>query len=91
MAAGASGTLPYGIIRHVAGAASSFELVLVIVGGAEIFTGNNLRAMALLRDGSQPGRSCATGPSSSPGILSGGRDRGLRNCRWTHRYLATVE
>ena len=46
VAAGAAGELPYGIIRLVAGVAFSLGLSLVIVGGAELFTGNNLLAMA---------------------------------------------
>jgi len=46
VAAGAVGILPYGIIRLVAGLAFSLGLILVIVGGAELFTGNNLLAMA---------------------------------------------
>jgi formate/nitrite transporter len=46
VAAGAAGVLPYGIIRLVAGFAFSLGLILVIVGGAELFTGNNLLAMA---------------------------------------------
>jgi formate transporter len=46
VSAGAAGVLPYGIIRLVAGLAFSLGLILVIVGGAELFTGNNLLAMA---------------------------------------------
>ncbi len=46
VSAGATGVLPYGIIRLVAGLAFSLGLILVIVGGAELFTGNNLLAMA---------------------------------------------
>jgi formate/nitrite transporter len=38
--------LSYGIIRLLAGLAFSLGLILVIVGGAELFTGNNLLAMA---------------------------------------------
>ena len=50
--AGADGTtafstgLPYGIVRMVAGLAFSLGLILVVVGGAELFTGNNLIVMA---------------------------------------------
>ncbi|HYO44449.1 MAG TPA: formate transporter FocA [Candidatus Limnocylindrales bacterium] len=44
--AGASGIVPYGIMRVLAGLAFSLGLILVIVGGAELFTGNNLLAMA---------------------------------------------
>ncbi len=46
VSAGAGGMLPYGIVRLVAGLAFSLGLILVIVGGAELFTGNNLLAMA---------------------------------------------
>jgi formate/nitrite transporter len=46
VSAGASGVLPYGVIRLLAGLAFSLGLILVIVGGAELFTGNNLLAMA---------------------------------------------
>jgi formate/nitrite transporter FocA (FNT family) len=38
--------LPYRIVRLIAGFAFSLGLILVIVGGAELFTGNNLLAMA---------------------------------------------
>ncbi|MCC6904822.1 MAG: formate transporter FocA [Anaerolineae bacterium] len=44
--AGAAGVLPYGITRLLAGLAFSLGLILVIVGGAELFTGNNLVVMA---------------------------------------------
>ena len=40
-------TLGFGPTRWLAGAAFSLGLVLVIVGGAELFTGNNLVAMAV--------------------------------------------
>ncbi len=43
--AGTSG-LPWGPTRVLGGAAFSLGLVLVIVGGAELFTGNNLLVMA---------------------------------------------
>jgi formate/nitrite transporter len=46
VAAGAAGILPFGIVRLAAGVAFSLGLILVIVGGAELFTGNNLLAMA---------------------------------------------
>jgi formate/nitrite transporter len=45
VAAGA-GSLPYGIVRLLAGLVFSLGLILVIVGGAELFTGNNLIVMA---------------------------------------------
>ena len=43
--AGAAG-LPYGITRLLAGLAFSLGLILVVVAGAELFTGNNLIVMA---------------------------------------------
>jgi formate/nitrite transporter len=42
----ASAGLPYGLMRLVTGAVFSLGLILVIVGGAELFTGNNLIVMA---------------------------------------------
>ena len=44
--AGAAGALPYGVIRLLAGTVFSLGLILVLVGGAELFTGNNLIVMA---------------------------------------------
>lgn len=44
--AGADGAMPYGVTRLLAGIPFSLGLVLVIVGGAELFTGNNLMIMA---------------------------------------------
>ncbi|MEJ5201244.1 MAG: formate transporter FocA [Anaerolineales bacterium] len=41
-----SSGLPYGVIRLLAGLSFSLGLILVIVGGAELFTGNNLIIMA---------------------------------------------
>jgi len=46
VSAGAQGMLPYGIVRLVSGLAFSLGLILVIVGGAELFTGNMLVVMA---------------------------------------------
>ena len=43
---GTSGIVPWGWARFVAGLAFSLGLILVIVGGAELFTGNNLIVMA---------------------------------------------
>jgi len=40
--------LPYGITRLITGLAFSVGLILVIVGGAELFTGNNLITMAFM-------------------------------------------
>jgi formate/nitrite transporter len=45
-AAGTSGALPYGVARILIGLVFSLGLILVIVGGAELFTGNNLIVMA---------------------------------------------
>ena len=44
-AAGAA-SLPYGVTRLLAGLAFSLDLVLVVVGGAELFTGNILPTFA---------------------------------------------
>ena len=44
--AGASGMLPYGVIRTIAGLAFGLGLIMVVVGGAELFTGNTLIVMA---------------------------------------------
>jgi formate/nitrite transporter len=44
--AGAEQTLSYGVARLIAGLVFSLGLILVIVGGAELFTGNNLIVMA---------------------------------------------
>ncbi len=44
--AGAGDALPYGVARVIAGVVFSLGLILVIVGGAELFTGNALIVMA---------------------------------------------
>ncbi len=44
--AGASGTVPYGLTRLAGGAVFCLGLILVVVAGAELFTGNNLIVMA---------------------------------------------
>ncbi|WP_448335989.1 formate/nitrite transporter family protein, partial [Bellilinea sp.] len=41
-----SSTLPYGVARLLTGLVFTVGLILVIVGGAELFTGNNLIIMA---------------------------------------------
>jgi formate transporter FocA len=41
-----AGDLPFGLVRLLAGLAFSLGLILVIVGGAELFTGNTLIVMA---------------------------------------------
>ncbi len=43
---GAAGELTYGITRVLGGLAFCLGLILVVVGGAELFTGNNLIVMA---------------------------------------------
>lgn len=43
---GADGAVPFGIARIVAGFAFSLGLILVVVGGAELFTGDMLMVMA---------------------------------------------
>lgn len=44
--AGAAGVLPFGLVRLLAGVTFSLGLVLVVIAGAELFTGNNLLIMA---------------------------------------------
>jgi formate transporter len=44
--AGTGGALPYGVQRLLGGLVFTLGLILVIVGGAELFTGNNLILMA---------------------------------------------
>jgi formate/nitrite transporter len=39
-------SIPYGVVRLLAGIVFSLGLILVVVGGAELFTGNNLIIMA---------------------------------------------
>jgi formate/nitrite transporter len=46
VAAGSAGELPYGVARLLTGAVFSLGLILVVIGGAELFTGNNLIIMA---------------------------------------------
>jgi len=57
-AAGSAGVLPYGVVRVLTGFVFCLGLVLVIVGGAELFTGNNLIVMAW-----------ASGKVSTPSLL----------------------
>jgi formate/nitrite transporter len=40
--------LPYGVVKLLAGLVFTLGLILVIVGGAELFTGNNLIIMAFM-------------------------------------------
>lgn len=46
VAAGASGELTYGVTKLLVGLVFCLGLILVVVGGAELFTGNNLIVMA---------------------------------------------
>ena len=46
VATGATGVLTYGVTKLLVGFVFCLGLVLVIVGGAELFTGNNLIVMA---------------------------------------------
>ncbi len=46
VAAGASGQLSYGVAKLLVGLVFCLGLILVVVGGAELFTGNNLIVMA---------------------------------------------
>ncbi len=41
-----AGDLPYGVVRVIAGLTFCLGLILVVVAGAELFTGNNLIVMA---------------------------------------------
>ena len=40
--------LPYGVVRLITGLAFTVGLILVVIGGAELFTGNNLITMAYM-------------------------------------------
>lgn len=44
--AGSSGVIPFGLARFMAGFVFCLGLILVVVAGAELFTGNNLIVMA---------------------------------------------
>jgi formate transporter len=46
VSAGTNGTLPFGVTRLLAGFVFCLGLILVVVGGAELFTGNTLISMA---------------------------------------------
>ncbi len=46
IAIGMPGVWPYGIMKTLQGLAFSLGLILVIIGGAELFTGNNLMVMS---------------------------------------------
>ncbi len=42
----ASGALPYGVVRLLSGLVFSSGLLMIMIGGAELFTGNNIIVMA---------------------------------------------
>ena len=44
---GTDSTLGFGLTRWLAGIAFSLGLILVVIAGAELFTGNNLMVMAV--------------------------------------------
>jgi formate transporter len=44
--AGTAGAIPFGLVRVLAGIAFCLGLILVVVAGAELFTGNNLISIA---------------------------------------------
>ena len=46
VSAGATGHLPFGVTRLLSGLVFSLGLIMVVVAGAELFTGNNLIVMA---------------------------------------------
>lgn len=46
VSAGAVGVLPFGVVRVLSGLVFCVGLILVVVGGAELFTGNTLISMA---------------------------------------------
>lgn len=45
---GSTISLPFGVVKLLGGLAFSLGLILVLVGGAELFTGNNLIVMAFI-------------------------------------------
>jgi formate/nitrite transporter len=45
--AGTAAALPFGVVKLLGGVAFCLGLILVVVAGAELFTGNNLKVMAL--------------------------------------------
>lgn len=48
--AGAEGQAPFGVVKLLSGAAFSLGLILVVVGGAELFTGNTLMVIPRASD-----------------------------------------
>lgn len=59
--AGASGVLPFGVSKLLGGLVFCLGLILVVVAGAELFTGNNLIVMAWAGAKSPPDGCCAIG------------------------------
>jgi len=41
-----AGGMPFGMVRLIGGTVFSLGLILVVIGGAELFTGDNLMVMA---------------------------------------------
>ena len=75
--AGAAGAIPFGVARLLAGIVFCLGLILVVVAGAELFTGNNLIVMAWAeRRVTRGAAACATGGSSTPATWS------ARSPRW---------
>lgn len=62
---GADGVLPFGLSRLLAGTAFCLGLILVVLGGAELFTGNTLMVMALA-SGKGAAQAAATAIASFP-------------------------
>ena len=60
--------LGYGPTRLIGGLAFSLGLILIVVGGAELFTGNALITMAWATARSRPGSSWSIGGLSMPAI-----------------------
>lgn len=58
VSAGTAGTLPFGVARLLVGFVFCLGLILVVIGGAELFTGNTLISMAW-----------ASGTVSTPALL----------------------
>lgn len=56
VAAGADGVLPHGLTQLLAGFAFSLGLILVLIGGAELFTGNTLMVIAWPHGPLSPGK-----------------------------------
>jgi hypothetical protein len=84
--AGAEGIVPYGMTRLLGGFAFSLGLILVIVGGAELFTGNNLMVMACA-SGRVGARGCCVPGGSSISATSWARRASRRSCSWQRAIL----